>query len=341
METFWFLIVALMLTVYVILDGFDLGAGIVLFVTGRTAAERQTVLRAIGPFWDGNEVWLLAAGGTLYFAFPVLYSASFSGFYLPLTMLRGLGIELRGHSSHPQWHSFFDFIFALSSSLLAVFFGAALGNVVRGVPLNSEGYFFEPLWTNFRVGQDNGILDWFTVLAGLLALAALAMHGASYVALKAVGEVNARARQLAIYTGWVVLGLTLVSLAATLYIRPDVMNNYRAHLWGLILPLGVLASLILIQHFHRRGRERAAFLASSAYLACMLGGAAFAVYPQVLPASTNPAYSLTIHNAAAGSYGLGVGMIWWTIGIVLAIGYFAFLYRTFRGKVSAGQEGYF
>src|SRR5881227_3023781 len=160
METVWFMIVAVMVAAYVVLDGFDLGAGVIYLAATKTADERRRIMRAIGPVWDGNEVWLLAAGGALFFAFPLLYASSFSGFYLPLMMvlwllmLRGIGIELRSHVSDPMWWSFFDFVFSISSLLLAIFFGAAIGNVVRGVPLNADGYFFEPLWTNFRVSDN-------------------------------------------------------------------------------------------------------------------------------------------------------------------------------------------
>src|SRR5216684_4018685 len=154
----WFWLVALMITGYVVLDGFDLGAGVLHLLIAKTDQERRTVLRTIGPVWDGNEVWLIAGGGTLYFAFPWLYASAFSGFYLPLTIvlwlliLRGIGIEFRAHIENRVWQDFFDAIFSISSILLAVFFGAALGNVVRGVPLDATGYFFEPLWTNFNLG---------------------------------------------------------------------------------------------------------------------------------------------------------------------------------------------
>src|SRR4051794_9990068 len=144
MASLWFLIVALMVVAYVVLDGFDLGAGVIHLIAGKTDAERGSIIRAIGPVWDGNEVWLLAAGGTLYFAFPLLYASSFSGFYLPLMMvlwllmLRAIGIEFRLHSESSVWRGFFDTIFSISSALLAIFFGAALGNVVRGVPLGQD-----------------------------------------------------------------------------------------------------------------------------------------------------------------------------------------------------------
>ena len=179
MGTAWFCLVAAMLTTYVVLDGFDLGAGIVHLLAAKTEEERRTVLHTIGPVWDGNEVWLIAAGGTLYFAFPALYASSFSGFYLPLTIvlwlliLRGISIEFRGHVTAAIWGSFWDGTFFFSSLLLAVFFGAALGNVVRGVPLDGQGQFFEALWTNFRPFGTTGILDWYTILTGLTALFAL------------------------------------------------------------------------------------------------------------------------------------------------------------------------
>src|SRR5215468_1766923 len=168
----WFWLVAVMITAYVVLDGFDLGAGVLHLFIAKTDEERRTVIRTIGPVWDGNEVWLLAAGGTLYFAFPMLYASGFSGFYLPLMivlwllMLRGIGIELRSHVRDPLWWSAFDFLFSVSSFLLAVFFGAAIGNVMRGVPLDQDGYFFQALWTDFRLGPNPGILDWYTVMTG-------------------------------------------------------------------------------------------------------------------------------------------------------------------------------
>jgi cytochrome d ubiquinol oxidase subunit II len=347
METLWFILVALMLTAYGVLEGFDLGAGIISPWVARTQDERRLVLRTIGPFWDGNEVWLIAAGGALFFAFPLLYASSFSGFYLPLMMvlwllmLRGIGVEIRAHVDDPLAWSLCDFMFSLSSLLLAVFFGAAVGNVVRGVPLGADGYFFEPLWTDFRVGPNPGVLDWYTVLTGVLALAALAVHGAHYLAVKTEGEVQARARRFAAL-GWMALVLlTVLSLIATLSIRPRVLDNFGSWPVGWIIPVIVLASLVAMPLLRRRGDDRGTFLASTAYLVGMLGGAAFALYPSLLPASTDSSYGLTIHNTKTGAYSLRVGLIWWSFGMVLAIGYFTFLYRSFRGKVSVhGEEGY-
>ncbi len=346
METAWFIIVGLMLTLYVILDGFDLGAGILFFRIGRTQKERRLILRTIGPVWDGNEVWLLAAGGTLFFSFPVLYAASFSGFYLPLMMvlwcliLRGLGVELRGHVNHPMWHSFWDLVFSTASILLAIFFGAAAGNVIRGVPLDAEHFFFEPLWTNFLPEGQTGILDWYTVLTGVVALIALAVHGAHYIAVKTEGELQLRARLIARRYVLLLALITAVSFAATLSIRPELIANYSTAMWGAIFPLTVVISLGAMIYFNRKQRDAAAFFSSAFYFAGMLGGAAFAMYPNVLPATTSPEFGLTIYNSSASPYGMRVGFIWWTIGATLAAIYFTFIYRLFRGKVSLEGEGY-
>lgn len=343
MSTLWFMIVAVMVAAYVLLDGFDIGAGAVHLFIAKNDAERRMVLRAIGPVWDGNEVWLLAAGGTLYFAFPLLYASSFSGFYLPLMMvlwllmLRGIGIEFRTHIQEAVWKGFFDVIFGISSILLAIFFGAALGNVVRGVPLQADGYFFEPLWTNWRVGAQNGILDWYTVICGVVALVTLVVHGSLYLAIKTEGELNSRARKVASLFWPVQVLLTGASLIATVLVVPHVLDNYNKWPIGYLVPALVIGSLIYLFYAHSKRNDKGAFLASCTYIVGMLVGAAFALYPNVLPASTDSSYSLTIYNTAAGAHGLGVGFVWWTIAMILVLGYFIFVYRMFRGKVKLGE----
>jgi len=348
------MIVAVMVAAYVVLDGFDLGAGVIYLGAARTPDERRSIMRAIGPVWDGNEVWLLAAGGTLYFAFPLLYASSFSGFYLPLMMvlwllmLRGIGIELRTHMQNPVWRGFFDVIFCVSSVLLCIFFGAALGNVVRGVPLAADEYFFEPLWTNFRIGQNNGILDWYTVLTGVIALVTLTAHGSLYIAVKTEGAVNRRARATAQWAWPLQLILTIVGLVATIYIRPGVLDNYKQHAIGFLIPVIVFGSLAVMIYAMRKGqdaapdpgKEKLAFVASALYIVGMLVGAAFALYPIVLPASTDPARNLTIYNTAAGQHGLTVGLTWWIPSALLALAYYTLLFRMFKGKVRLEGEGY-
>jgi cytochrome bd ubiquinol oxidase subunit II len=347
MPTVWFVLIAFMITAYVVLDGFDLGAGVLHLLVARTDQERRLVLRSIGPVWDGNEVWLLAGGGTIYFAFPLLYASAFSGFYLPLMMvlwlliLRAVGIEFRTHLETPVWRSFFDGLFTISSALLAIFFGAALGNVVRGVPLGPDHLFFEALWTDWRVGPHPGILDWYTVLAGVVALLALTIHGALYLGLKNSGALAERARRIALIAYPLLLIVTLGSLAATLFVRPQLTENYSNHPLWYAIPLLVAGSLAAMGWAITRRRERVAFLASSLYLIAMLSGAAVGLYPDVLPASTGAANNLTIANAATSTQVLQIGLYWWLPGIALAIGYFILIYSMFRGKVTPGEgHGY-
>ncbi len=347
METLWFCLVAAMIAAYVVLDGFDLGAGIVHLLVARTDRERRLVLRSIGPFWDGNEVWLLAAGGTLYFAFPVLYASSFSGFYLPLMVvlwlliLRGIAIEFRSHVDSPAWKPFWDAVFSWSSALLAVFYGVALGNVVRGVPLDSSGYFFEPLWTDFRLGRDTGILDWYTVLVGLLAFAALLAHGALWLALRTgAGELRDRAGRVARSAWWAVAALTGLVTWLTFRVQANVPARLGAHRWGYVFPLLALAGLMTMRLARGRSAGLRGFLGSCAYLGGMLASAAFGLYPFVLPANTDPAFSLTVQNTAAAGPGLRIGLAWWLPGMALAAAYFIYAHRTFAGKVSLEGEGY-
>jgi cytochrome bd ubiquinol oxidase subunit II len=346
--TIWFCLIAIMIAMYVVLDGFDLGAGVIHFWVAKTEDERQQVIRSIGPVWDGNEVWLLAAGGTLYFAFPALYASSFSGFYLPLTIvlwlliLRGTAVEFRGHLTSSVWLRFWDVLFAGASLLLAVFYGAALGNVVRGVPLNDQGYFFEALWTNFRLGPNTGILDWYTIIVGVAALGALTLHGALWVALKTEGSVHDRSQGLARRLWWAVLALTIVLTAITFGVQPGVPANLTHHPWGYIFPALALGGLAGMLWYMRARDDLRSFLASCLYLVGMLTSVVFGLYPLVLPASTNLAYSLTIDNAKAGDYGLRIGLAWWIIGMALTAAYHVYVYRNFAGKVKieTSEKGY-
>jgi len=342
----WFWLVAAMLVAYVVLDGFDLGVGILHLFLARNEQERQLMLRTIGPVWDGNEVWLMASGGTLYFAFPLLYASAFSGFYLALMIvlwlliMRGCAIELRMQIPMGVWKSFFDGLFFFSSALLAIFFGAALANVIRGVPIQADGYFFLPLWTNWQIGVEPGILDWYTVIGGVMGLVALAVHGALYLAVKTEGDLQQRARDTGRKLWVVLLLLTIMSLPASVIARGDMLNNYRDYPVLFIVPLIVLLSLLGIIHFIRKSADRNAFTCSCAYLAIMLVGAAIGLYPRLLPATTGAANDITVENALSGPHTLHVGLIWWSFGMILAVGYFIFVYRMFRGKVSLDGGGY-
>jgi cytochrome bd ubiquinol oxidase subunit II len=346
MGAIWFCIVAAMLAAYVVLDGFDIGIGILYLILGRSEQDRKMMMRSIGPVWDGNEVWLIAGGGTLFFAFPVLYASAFSGFYLPLMIVlwlligRGVGIELRSHVDSAVWKSFFDGVFFLSSTLLAIFLGAALANVIRGVPLGADHYFFLPLWTDWRVGAHPGILDWYTVIGGVVALVALTTHGSLYLALKTSGELEDRALRCGQMLWLALCVMTLISLPATMIARPATLAHYFLHPVAFAIPVLVVLSLAAMGICIRRREELKAFLSSCLYLVAMLVGAAVGLYPTLLPSSSNPGDDITVANALSGPYATHVGLIWWSFGILLAVGYFVVSYSMFRGKVSLHDDGY-
>ncbi len=346
METVWFILVAFMIVGYVILDGFDIGAGIIHLYVARTDEERRTVLQSIGPLWDGNEVWLLAGGSTLFMAFPKMYASSFSGFYLPLIIvlwllvLRGISIEFRRHAANQMWKPLWDVTFSVASLILAILFGAAIGNVVRGVPLDADGYFFNHLWTTFGVGPDTGILDWYTIIAGVTTLVALSVHGALWVALKTEGDVNNRAKKV-IDAGWIPLLILAGALTVTTFIvQPHVPVRMSSQPWAYLFPILAAAGLVGIKHFTRQGKELHAFLSSALFLAGLLLSAAVSLYPNVLPAIGNPANSLTVFNSAAPEYSLKVALVWWIPGMILVAIYTTYIYRKFAGKVRLDPEGY-
>jgi cytochrome d ubiquinol oxidase subunit II len=338
-EAIWFCLVAVMLAGYVVLDGYDIGAGIVHLLVARSDLEREQILKSIGPFWDGNEVWLIAGGGTLYFAFPGLYASSFSGFYLPLMivlwllMLRGISIEVRNHIDSPVWKPFWDVIFSGASVLLAIDFGAALGNVVRGAPLDASGDFFLPLWTSFRPSGEVGILDWYTVLVAVTALCALLLHGALWVRLKTEGPLQIRSRDLAGRIWWAVGALTAIVTIVSFRVQPHLWQSFMERPWGYVFPALAMAGFVGIR---LSGSEVRAFLFSALCLLGMLSSVAFGLFPYVLPSNTDPNLSLTIYNTAPGEYGLRIGLAWWIPGMALASAYSIFTHRKFAGKV--GQD---
>lgn len=333
MTTLWFGIVATMLAIYAVLDGFDMGVGIVYLLAARTDAERRALLGSIGPVWDGNEVWLLAGGGTLFFAFPAAYASGFSGFYLPLMMvlwlliLRGTAVEFRNHIDSPVWTPFWDVVFAGASALLALFFGAALGNILRGVPLDGAGNFFLPLWTNFQLGPNPGILDWFTVTVGIASVAALAMHGALWVAMRTGGALRERARNIASLSWLAVAILSFILLLIVPMTLPHFADRYTAHPWGLVFPILAFVGLVGLRRVTRVARDGPAFLCSCAYILAMLAAAAFGHYPNLLATIGEEQQNLTIFNASTSRAGLSIGLGWFIPGMMLVVAYFVFAYR--------------
>src|ERR1035437_2212711 len=342
----WFCLVAVMIVGYVLLDGFDLGVGVLHLFLVRNEDERRASLHSIGPVWDGNEVWLLAGGGTLYFAFPLLYASAFSGFYLPLMIvlwlliLRGVSLELRNHIDVGVWRALLDGVFGLSSALLTISFGAALANVLRGVPLRADGYFFLPLWTDWKPGQSPGILDWYTVIGGLVALVSLTMHGALWLVIKVSGDLAQRARRIVRPLWFTLLALTAVSLVATMAVRPGSLDNYYRYPFTFVVPVGVLASLAGVWVWNRNEQPVKAFLSSCFYLFFMLAGACWGLYPTLLPATSNSGLDITLERAISGPHTLAVGLVWWAFGMALAVAYVVFVYSRFKGKADASGGGH-
>lgn len=339
METLWFVILSLMLAIYVVLDGFDFGVGMVLPFVAKTEAGRRTVLASIGPVWSGNEVWLVASGAILFFAFPKAYAAGFSGFYLALILVlwllifRGLALELRSHLDHALWRQGWDAAFTTASLMLAIVFGAALGNLIRGVPLNRDGYFFVPLWTDFLTGPDPGILDWFTVLTGATSASGFAFHGANYLAMKTEGDLSRRAASTASMIGWVAVGGTMLTVGAVPFVQPILRLNFAGHPMEYLVPLSGLFALAGSLILRWREQDTAAFVSSGVFILAMFGSVAFGMYPNILVSTTDPALSLTAFNAATDSYGLEAGFAWFGVGFALLLAYQIYVHRLFWGKV--------
>lgn len=325
-----FLLVAFMIGGYVVLDGYDLGIGFIAPFLARNDRERLAAMQAIGPFWNGNEVWLVAAGALLFALFPKGYASSFSGFYLPfmvvlwLLMGRGISIELREHYENPLWHQFWDGCFTVASALLVLLFGVALGNLIRGVPLDSSGYF---------MGTFAFLLNGYALLVGVFALAALAMHGAAFMVLRVDGAPADRARVL-LPRLWVVALILFVAVTvATFLTRPDAVFKP----W--ILGLGVLAAAafagVLFSAIRRA--ERATFAASSAFIALLLGVAAATMYPNLLRGFPDGRGSLSIFDVSPSPVALTSALTVGIAGMVIVIVYSTLLWRKLAGKVRVGE----
>ena len=330
-NTVWFVALSFMLTGYAVLDGFDLGVGVLHFFVGRTSAERATAIDAIGPVWNGNEVWLLAAGGSMVVAFPHVYASAFSGFYLALMLvlwlllLRGIAIEFRHQLNHPMWHDFWDVVFSGASTLLAVLFGVAVGNVLRGVPLDANGEF---------QGTFTLMLNPFALLGGVLSVAVLSLHGSAWLAVKTDGPVQARARRLAGPLWWAAVLLLGAMVAASFAVRPDFTRNFARWPSLMVVPAFTVGGAVAFRVFRRRQDDGRAFAASATMIAGTLGGAAAGLFPYLLlplPGSTHP--GLDIYNSASAGSSLRIALGVYLFGMTLVIAYLAHAYWIWRGKV--------
>jgi len=340
----WYAVVSFMLIIYVVLDGRNFGAGMLHWFVAKTPEGRRQVIAAIGPLWTWHEVWLLGFGGTLIAIFPRLMASAFAGYYLALFLilwcliLRGISLEVGGHINDRLWQGYWDFNFVVSNFLLAILFGAAAGNVARGVPLDAQGNFSMAFFTNFNVRGHVGLLDWYTISIAILATVVLAAHGATYLTLKTEGPVHDRSERCAKYLWIAVVPLLLIILVESRIVRPDLPGRawFNPFWWiGLII---TVASIICLVSGLTGRRERRAFLASNFLIVGLLATGAAAIFPVMLHSTLLPENSLTAYAVASSPTTLLRASFWWPIGFALALFYSVFISRRYAGKVSVQRD---
>ena len=344
MITTWYALVGFMLIVYVVLDGRNFGAGMLHWFVARRPLERRQVIAAIGPLWSWHEVWLVGFGGTTLAVFPKLLASAFAGYYLALFLilwcliLRGISLEVGGHINDRMWQGFWDFVFVIANTLLAILFGAAAGNLARGVPLDASGTFSMAFFTDFTTRGNVGLLDWYTVSIALFAAVILAAHGATYLTLKTEGPVHDRSARYARILWAAVVPLLLIISVESAVVRPDLLGHAIDNpFWWLGLLLVCAAAIALASGLATR-REMRAFIGSNLVLAGLLATGAAAIFPVVLHSTLAPENSLTAYDVAAGFNALMYAAIWWPIGFALAASYFVFMSRRYAGKVSVKRD---
>ena len=329
LQVIWFFLIGILLTGYAILDGFDLGVGFWHLFTKKDE-DRRILLGAIGPVWDGNEVWLLTGSGAIFAAFPPVYASVFSGFYLVLMLVlfalifRAVSIEVRSKEKSPAWRKSWDIAFACGSVIAALLFGVAMGNLLRGIPLDANGNY---------AGTFFGLLSPYALLIGITGFAMLATHGAVFLMLKTGDELRARVCGWA-QASWIVfLVLVLVSMPATYFAAPQRFANFSSHpvLW--LVPAAALATIVATGLFIWKKDGVRAFAASALSIAGLMGIFAASVFPALVPGSGDSAMSLTITNASSSQRTLTIILVMALIGMPIVIGYTLWIYKTFRGKV--------
>jgi cytochrome d ubiquinol oxidase subunit II len=332
LETTWFLLIAILWIGYFILEGFDFGVGALLPFVSKNEADRRAVLTTLGPVWDGNEVWLLVAGGATFAAFPEWYATLFSGFYLPLFLIlislivRGVAFEYRSKYGKAQWRQRWDIAIVISSVIPALLWGVAFANIVRGVPLEkSAAGHIE------YVGGFFNLLNPYALLGGVVTLSVFITHGAIFLSLKTAGEIRVRARAIALKVG-LIAALAAVSFLLWTNMMLPTINGVVVAL-SLVVALSWVAGLVMTL----KGREGWAFIFSAGTILTFVSTLFFALYPRVMPSSLGAAFDLTITNASSTPYTLKVMTVVAVIMTPLVLLYQGWTYWVFRKRVSASQ----
>lgn len=328
----WFLLIGVLLAGYAILDGFDLGVGMLHLFIAKDDRQRRVLLNSIGPVWDGNEVWLLTAGGAIFAAFPKVYATVFSGFYLALILLlialilRAVALEFRSKVEDVRWRKAWDVAFAIGSFLPALLFGVAIGNVMRGVPLTLDGEF---------AGSFFGLLNPFALVIGLLSATMFVMHGAAWLMVRATDDIWVRAMAVA-RTSWFVFVILWVVATAFAYVdAPRLFANYRNPIAWLV-PVVFIASTLLFPFVLKSGKPLRIFTASAVSIVALIGIMGQALFPYLVPSLDDPSLGLTIHNASSTPLTLTVMLVIALIGMPLVLGYTVWIYRYFLNTVEVG-----
>ncbi|WP_397363016.1 cytochrome d ubiquinol oxidase subunit II [Olleya sp. R77988] len=357
MEIFWFIAIAIVLAIFFILDGYDFGAGIIHLFYAKKEEDKEVIAKSAGLFWDSNEVWLVAAGGMLFMAFPTFYASVFSGFYLPLIIVlwlivfRAIGLEFRGQFNYQMWKDIWDKSFGVSSLLLALFFGIALGNIVRGVNLGGvengvsayEGhYFFLPLWdSSFSPLSDTpGIIDWFTIIIGLISVVTLAIHGANWIILKTNSTINNKLKGVIFKLNIALAILTIFSIFVWKIVNPNSLDNFIDRPYLIVFPIIYLTGLIGLFFIKKFKKENYGFMFSTLLILGGITSSLASLFPVLLPSINNINEPLTIYNTAAENYGLSVAFNWAILGFILLIIYFIIQKRLLGGKIDKMDYGH-
>ncbi len=336
LNTVWFVLVGVLFTGYVMLDGFDLGIGALHLFT-KDDAERRTLLNAIGPVWDGNEVWLITGGGALFAAFPNAYATVFSGFYLAFILLlmalifRAVSIEFRGKQPMRWWRRTWDIGFSAGSLVASLLIGVGFGNIAWGIPIDERGEF---------AGTFLGLLKPYPLLLGVTTVALFMMHGAIYGALKTEDALHDKLRRWAMRSILIFVICAATTTVATLFCVPHMTERVRANPWLFTLVLANMLAIANIPREFHHGRDWRAFLSSCAAMITLMALFGLNMYPNLVYSLPNPENSLTIYNAASSPKTLGIMLIIACIGMPLVIAYTVSIYWIFRGKVKLDRTSY-